>query len=300
MNKLFQHTEKLHYFYETALVGSIQATARKLGTTASTLSYAICHLEDVLATELFIRSRNGVTLTKTGKILYLFCKRFFRQLDDVCLAIKTKQQQPLSIRFATFSSIAIYFGPMLWRELQIDNSISLSIMTGRSKQVLELLVNNDIDLALTVETFKHPNLITHELYHDHYSFYISSKLTPQQVDHQFLAQHSLLYMPDASDWQGKNLATYIHDWHLNFKDYFELDSLEVTAQFTKEGLGIGLLPNNVAKIYGKRLTKITIPELPKKFGNHRFFLSYCDNIDIKQSVIDRILSLAQKAVRNLP
>ena len=299
MNKLSQHTEKLRYFYETALVGSIQATARKLGTTASTLSQAIVHLENTLATELFVRSRNGVTLTATGKILCLFCQRFFRQLDDVCFAIKTKQQQPLSIKFATFASIAIYFGPMLWRELQVDNTISLSIMTGRSKRVLELLVNNDVDLALTVETFKHPNLITHELYHDYYSFYISSKLVPQEVDNEFIARHSLLYMPDASDWQGKILSTYIHDWHLSFKDYFELDSLEVTAQFAREGLGIGLLPNNVANVYGKQLTRITIADRPKKFGKHRFFLSYCRNIDIKQSVIDRILSLAQRAVHKL-
>ena len=140
--ELLRHTEKLYYFYEAAVMGSFQGTARKLGTTASTLSYAVKQLEEVLGGVLFIRSRAGISMTETGQELYAFCKKFFRELDDIHVATISKRQQPQRVRFGTFASIAIYFAPILCRELQKEDSVALSIMTGRSTRVLEALLKS--------------------------------------------------------------------------------------------------------------------------------------------------------------
>ena len=297
--ELLRHTEKLYYFYEAALIGSFQATARKLGTTASTLSYAVKQLEEVLGGVLFIRSRAGISMTETGQELYAFCKKFFRELDDIHVATVSKRKQPQRLRFGTFASIAIYFAPILCRHLQDDDRVALSIMTGRSAQVLEALLNRDIHLALTVEVCKHPDLIVHELYHDYYAFYAVPEILPAEITEEWLTQQLLLYMPDASDYEGKTLSNYVHLWDCGFRDYFELDSLEVVSEFTRKGLGIGILPTNVAGLHSKQLTAVHLPCVPLRFGKHRFFLSWRNDLELNQQVVLRILRLAHRTADKL-
>lgn len=297
--ELFRHTEKLYYFYEVALIGSFQATARKLGTTASTLSYAVKQLEDVLGGVLFIRSRSGISLTEAGHELYTFCKKFFRELDDIHVATISKRKQTQRLRFGTFASIAIYFVPILCRELKNDDSITLSITTGRSAYLLEALLNQDIHLALTVEVCKHPDLIAHELYHDYYAFYAAPEIVPEEITEAWLTQQSLLLMPDASDHEGKTLSNYVGVWNCGFREHFELDSLEVVSEFARKGLGIGILPTNVARLHSQQLTAVQLPCVPVRFGKHRFFLSWRNDLELNQKVVMRILRLARSAAEKL-
>ena len=297
--ELLRHTEKLYYFYEAALIGSFHATARKLGTTASTLSYAVKQLEEVLGGVLFTRSRAGLSMTETGQKLYAFCKKFFRELDDIHVATVSKRKQPQRLRFGTFASMAIYFAPILCRELKNDDRVALSMMTGRSAQVIEALLHRDIHLALTVEVGKHPDLITHELYHDHYAFYVVSEILPEEITAAWVAQQSLLFMPDARDHEGKTLANYVHIWDCGFRDHFELEALAVVSEFTRQGLGIGILPTHVANLYSKQLTAVQLPGVPARFGPHRFFLSWRTDLELNQKVVLRILSLAHRAADKL-
>ena len=297
--ELLRHTEKLYYFYEAAQIGSFQATARKLGTTASTLSYAVKQLEDVLGGGLFTRSRTGISMTETGQELYAFCKKFFRELDDIHVATISKRRQAQRLRLGTFSSIAIYFAPILCQELKNYNRVALSIMTGRSAQLLEALLNRDIHVALTVEVGKHFDLITHELYQDYYAFYTRPEILPAEITAAWLVRQSLLFMPDASDYKGKTLANYVHLWDCGFRDHFELDSLEVVSEFTRKGLGIGILPTNVANLHRQQLRAVQLPHLPASFGKHRFFLSWRNDLDFNQKVIHRILHLAHKSAQQM-
>lgn len=299
MKELARHTEKLFYFYEISHAKSLQATARKLNTSASTLSHAIKQLEMVIGGQVFIRSRQGVKLTELGKVVYSFCERFYRDLDEISQIAKTGDKKKIKLRFGTFSSIAIYLGPLIIKEISEKSDISISIATNRSSELLESLINKNIDVALTVETFGYKNLISTELYSDSFSFYISSSLKPVKITTDWLREKSILYIPETIDRDGKSLANHIHKWGLTFKDYFELDSLEVVAEFARKGIGIAVLPNNVAKSYAKELSLIKLPNVPKKFAEHRFFLSYRDDLDMQQKTMDDILKLSRSAVNKL-
>lgn len=300
-DEIVKHTEKFFYFYQIATMKSFQATARKLGMTASTLSYSINLLEEVLGDKLFVRSQKGLMLTKSGTLLYSFCQNFFQELDDVHQAIISSSKKQLTrIKIGTFQSIAIYFGPLLLKNLKHEKDLSISITTNRSSIIHESLIKRDIHLALTVEIFKHPNIIAHEIYSDYYSFYVSSKFKHNTISPDELKDYSLLYIPEAVDDNQKTLKQYIHGWNFKFKDHFDLDSLEVIGEFTYKNLGIGILPTNVAKSYGKKIRPISIEGFStKKFGKHRFFLSYRDDLDVSQTIMNEILESANKAVKDL-
>lgn len=296
-----KHSEKFYYFFEIANEGSIQATARKLNTSAPSLSHAVKQLESVIGSQLFQRSKTGVTLTDAGNKLYVFCRKYFRELEEVQRLIDYPEQKALrKIKVGTFQSIALYFWPLLIDSLKTESNFLLSITTNRSRAILELLLRREIDVALTVETLKHQKLIKHELYKDEYAFYVPSDWPKAELKKSSLYQHALLYIPDAVDEHGKSLRQYIHSWHLLFRDEFELDSLEVIGEFVKKGYGIGILPTKVAKTHGKALRQLRIEGIPaQKFGVHRFFLSYRDDLDIPQSLIRLLLESAKKATLQL-
>lgn len=299
--EIARHSEKFYYFFEVANEGSLQATSRKLGVSAPSLSHAIKQLEAVTGSSLFERSKTGVVLTKAGQTLFAFCRKYFREMEEVQRLLEHPDQtKPRKIKIGTFQSIALYFWPRLIDSIPQDSPVSLSITTNRSRAILESLIRHEVDIALTVETIKHEKLIRHELYKDEYAFYAPAHWKLSEIKKDDISNISVLYIPDATDESGRSLRQYLHAWGLVFKDEFELDSLEVVTEFVKKGYGLGILPTKVAKNQGPHLRQIKIDGAGSlKFGQHRFYLSYRDDLEIPQSLMRILLNSAKKAAVEL-
>src|SRR3982750_4079458 len=67
MQGVSMDTENLRSFLEVAEHGSFTVAASKLNLAQSTVSARIRGLEDQLGRRLFVRDRDGVTLTQAGK-----------------------------------------------------------------------------------------------------------------------------------------------------------------------------------------------------------------------------------------
>ena len=74
------HKKRIRYFLTVCEEGNISMAARKLYVSQPSLSYLITEIEQELGTDLFIRDRNGVTLTKAGEIYRNTCLR----IQNVC------------------------------------------------------------------------------------------------------------------------------------------------------------------------------------------------------------------------
>lgn len=298
--ELVHHTEKLYYFYSIVEQGSLQACSRKLSISAPTLSYSIKELESVTKTQLLIRSKKGVTPTQAGKTLHLFCKDMFLRIEDLQEQLEGEQhRQRRKVRIGTFPSIALYFWPSLQSSLQKEDTINFSIKTDRSDNILESIVQKDIDISITVEGQQMRKLVSHKLYKDQYAFYSCSN-KDTLVETSELKNQTLFYIPDARDSLDKSLKNYIEAWDLKFDSISELDSFEVVAEFIKRGYGVGILPVQVAKAYGKSLQQLRIKGLTSGlFGEHSFYLSYRTDLDLPDKYIKSILKAARKAVKEM-
>ena len=73
-------TTYLSEFSRVADRGSVTAAARELHLTQSTLSKHVALLEREFGTELFVRDRNGVSLTEAGSVLYAQARQMERLL----------------------------------------------------------------------------------------------------------------------------------------------------------------------------------------------------------------------------
>ena len=90
---------QLRYFYESAVSESFSKTAKKYMVPASSVSASIKRLEQELGTELFIRYRNRIELSESGKQLLSAVSNSLTQLDTAVNAISQQpaEKQTISI-----------------------------------------------------------------------------------------------------------------------------------------------------------------------------------------------------------
>src|SRR6266404_5704242 len=73
----------LTYFLEIAHLGNLTHAANRLGVSQPSLTLAMQRLEQSVGTGLFIRSRQGVKLTKAGDRLLLEARKLVSQWEEL-------------------------------------------------------------------------------------------------------------------------------------------------------------------------------------------------------------------------
>src|SRR5690348_5585648 len=92
-NVPISHSDLL-YFVEVAQVGNISRAAERLGITQPSLSAAMQRLEQRLESDLLIRSKAGVQLTREGKLLFTRVKGFLSEWDSIEASVKQQREEP--------------------------------------------------------------------------------------------------------------------------------------------------------------------------------------------------------------
>ena len=140
-----------HYriFYETARFSSFSVAARHLYISQSAISQCIRQLEDDLNTQLFVRSKRGVSLTKEGNLL-------FQKVESAIQAIE--QGETLLARFQHLESGSLviaagdtitthYLLPYLEQFHAIYPKIRIEMANSYSYQMLKLIKEGKAELA---------------------------------------------------------------------------------------------------------------------------------------------------------
>lgn len=293
-----RHSDKLFVFYQVALHGSLHAAGRVLHMSVPSLSYAINELEMTLKVPLFTRSSKGMGLTIEGQKLKIFCSRYFEELTSLCDQIQDPSLRvQRRIKIGIFPSIAIYFWPIVYENLTKELDFLVSLQTNRSSILLENLVQKEIDIAITVDSLRDPQIERNLLYEDTYSFFISKE---KNLESKIIKDQVLFYMPEARDSEGRTLKQHLASWKIKFRNEFEMDSLEVTKEFIRRGFGVGILPNKVAQTMKSEIKECPPSmKLPAGFGSHSFYLSYRKDLDLPQRMIEELTQAVKKAVKKM-
>ena len=155
--------------------------------------------------------------TPAGDKITAFCDQFFQDLGNVCRQIKSDENSNMvHIKVGTYQSIAIYLWPTILASLKNRKNITLSMKTGRSSVILESLIKKKVDIAVTVGSSNSPQIVKHELYDDHYSFYISKSFKKNLLTKEELSELNLIYMPESSDEVGNQLRNFVQQYELKF------------------------------------------------------------------------------------
>lgn len=283
----------LTYFVEVADKGNISRASERLGITQPTLSSAIQRLEAAIGSQLLIRSRTGVQLTKSGAELLNRSRELISSWEKIKADVSRKETEVTGhFVIGCHVSVGLYslphFLPSLMQEFP---DLNVELVHGLSRKITEMVVSFEVDIGIVVNPVEHPDLVIKPLCKDVVTFWTASKMTQTQD----LDGDEAILICDSNLAQSQKLISDLSKRKIKFKRTIHAPSLEVVAELTRAGAGIGVLPTRVAQ---------RTPNLKKASADGRTIPTFNDEVccvyrpDFQRSVAAKvILDRIRTAVR---
>ncbi len=243
----------LTYFMEIAHARSLSQAAVKLGVTQPSLTLAMQRLEHCLGSQLFLRSRSGMTLTKAGELLMIETRSLLEAWDKL-QSRSARSMNDVRGRFTLGCHVSVgrYALPLFVPEImQAYPDLDLRLHHDLSRRVLQQVVTLELDLGIVINPESHPDLVMKTLGMDTVTLWKSKELKNSDV---LIIEPSLL--------QTQSLMRRLKKSGWNFRRVIETSSLEIIAALTKSGAGYGMLPARVAR-FGASEKLTMVKDAPK-------------------------------------
>ncbi|MFQ6019728.1 MAG: LysR substrate-binding domain-containing protein, partial [Dehalococcoidia bacterium] len=236
---------QIEAFVQVAAHRSFSRAAEALQLTQPSITARIQSLERELGEELFERSGRGVGLTDAGNTFLPFASKILQTLRESRDAVEEVRNVEIgSLRVGSALTISTYVLPKI---LNVFRShfprVDVSIRTGRSEQILALLLADEIQVGL-VRSLNHPEIETIPLYEDEI-------VLISNPDHRFaekgrvgidkLALEPIILFDRGSSYYSL-INGFLRQAGVMPNVAMELDSLEATKRMVEEGLAIALIP----------------------------------------------------------
>ncbi len=236
---------QLEAFVQVAYLKSFSRAAQALQLTQPSVTARIQALERELGSELFERGGRGVRLTDAGEAFLSYAARILQLLKEGRDAVEEVRHLHLGhLRLGSALTISTYVLPKLLHLFrQRYPGIGVSVRTGRSDHVLQMVLGDEVQLGL-VRALYHPDVETVPLYQDDivlvvpkgHPFAREGKATLDEV-----TKEPLILFDRGSSYFGL-ITSYFRQLGKSPQVAMELDSLEATKRMVEEGLGIAMVP----------------------------------------------------------
>lgn len=269
--------EQIEAFIFVALTGSFSKTAELLYLSQPTVSMRIKALETSLGCKLFQRTGHTISLTKEGDIFLPYAKSILMMLQEGQQAIQRSYGDVEGdLAISTVFVAAFYILPELIKQFQqLYPKIKLTILTGHSHQVLDMVLNHEVSFGIT-RAVTHPQITQIQLMSDEmvlaiypeHPFSGRSRVTIEEVARERL----ILFNRGSLDW--KLIDSAFNHYQLQNNVVMEADNIEVVKRMVKQKLGIAFLPRfSIQKdLADGELQEVEVLNLPQI--NRNFELIY--------------------------
>lgn len=254
MKKMF-NAQRLQYFQQVVVSGSVRAAADILGVDPSSVSRAVALLEDESGLQLLQRKGRGITPTETGKLLAGYARQQMELLDQFygeLNQINNAQQGHINIGVGE-GMLDIFFSPFITDFMRMYPHITINLTVGSIEQNSSDLLEDQIDIALWYSPF---NDVRFRL---HGSRPSSPIQTIVHKDHPLAKLDRPLVLADLQQYPGATLhehfglrqyikAAEISE-QVSLKNVLTTSSYRVLWHFANDGLGYILCPSVFATWY---------------------------------------------------
>ena len=251
-------SHELKIFKHVAELQSISKAAEKLGYVQPNVSQRIKNLENELGVRLFMRNNRGVTLTEEGKKLLEYTNEILQLIDEAKTAVNpNKWREPLKIG-ASQTISAVKIPHLLSSFLKEYNNIDLKVRTNNNLTLEEMLFYGEVD-GIFVNSSK--NITNCDIIYSYFEkiVLITPKLNPFDIN----SSYTLIVNSDVNCIYRKQLLELSKESNFHSSNIIEFDSLESIIQAVHDGLGISIIPADIAE-NRKGTKEIIFTELPKR------------------------------------
>lgn len=163
---------QLEYFLKVARCGNVNAAAKEMNVSASSVSRCIARLEDSLGFPLFDRVGRNIVLNQYGKTYYQFAERSLQMLEDGKRAVeeqisKSSRQLSFSVPIPRLSHRPLIQFAIDHPEIKIHQRLC-----SNNAQIKELLEQGELDFALSYDPIEDSHFQWERILVEHFYFII--------------------------------------------------------------------------------------------------------------------------------
>jgi DNA-binding transcriptional LysR family regulator len=241
----------LTYFIEIAQAQNLSRASERLGISQPALSLAVQRIEQSLKTQVLIRSKKGVSLTRAGLKLLAHTKTMLQYWDQVKVEAKSSVDEVNgTLTLGCHPSVGLYtLDRFLPNILKNFPKLEISLVHDLSRKITEQVISLEVDIGLVINPVRHPQLIIKNLLEDTVSLWVSKHTDKPSEENILICDPSLL--------QTQHIIKDLKKSRIHFSRILTSSSLENIANLTASGVGIGVLPCRVAEcVAGDRIVPV--------------------------------------------
>jgi DNA-binding transcriptional LysR family regulator len=253
----------LRLFIAVVEEGTIAAAAAREHIAAAAVSKRISEIESFLRTQLLMRTNKGIEPTAAGIALLALARRALHELEDIAVQM---QEYASGVRghvrvFANISAITQFLPGEIKSFLAEYPQIEVHLEEKISTAVTKAVAENAADIGIFVMQ-PHGHQLEIFPYHDDRLVLITPKDHPLAKRKQLSFADTLdfdyvgLHTGSSINLQLQNAASELAR---SLKFRIQVTSYDALCLMVDSGLGIGILPQAVARPYTKTLRIRAIP-----------------------------------------
>jgi len=244
-------SRQLRAFSVLAKTGSFTQTARELHLTQSAVSHSMRALETEIGCRLLDRLGKKVVLTQAGEQLLQHTGKILSEMETARASLTQLGKWGRGrLRLGGSTTACQHLIPPVLREFKEsfpDHAISLE--PGDTPEMVDALLHHRIDLALSLEAEKEPQLEFHPLFTDELHFIVGALHPWAQRGHvdrdEIPRQNYILYSKRSITF--RLVEDYFRREQMVLNTVAEVASMEATKELVKLGLGVSILAPWIAK-----------------------------------------------------
>ncbi len=238
---------QLEAFLQVVQHHNFSRAAEALELTQPSLSARILSLEREIGEQLFHRMGRGVRLTDAGRALLPFVERALAGLREGLDAVdSTHRTSTGKLRIGSARAICAYVLPDIVETFRRKHpGVDVAIKTGRSSDVLEMVLAEEVQVGLT-RTIVHADIEVRHLYDEHVvlTTHPSHRFARAGIASIYEVANEPLILYDKDSSYFVLINRVVREAGIVPNVQMDLDSIEATKRMIERGLGISFLPRN--------------------------------------------------------
>ena len=261
---------QIRAFCVLARTGSFTQTARELHLTQSGVSHAMKALEADVGCRLLNRLGKKVVLTQAGEQLLHHVTKILREMEGARESMAQLGKWGRGrLRLGASTTACQHIIPPVLREFRESfPEHAITIEPGDTLALVQSLLQDRVDLALSLEPEKEPQLDFHPLFCDELHFVVGA-LHPWaqtgRVDRgEIPRQHYILYSKSSVTF--RLVERYFRREQMVLNTVIELGSMEATKELVKLGIGVSIIAPWIARKEIEEGSLVALPLGRRKLG----------------------------------
>lgn len=286
--------KQLETLYWIGRLGNFRAVAEHLNTAQSNVSMRILRFEEELGERLFHRASRIPRLTQKGRAMMDLAARAV----ELSLDIRRVSGAPMSltgtVKLGVSEIVAVTWLPEFMTRLKSSfPGLTVTLDMDFTNSMRRKLENGELDLILVPGPIGLPGIRTEYLGSVTYRWIAarSLRLPQRRISPSDIARLSIITLPRTSILHA-TAEKWFKDSNVHASRVYICNSLSLVSMLVRSGLGIGLLPHDVATgLVNRRHVNAlgTVPVIP----TIHYYAAYVASND--DAMVQAIAKLARRA-----